>query len=78
MSQPIHCPKCKGDGTLKLHTGRPSNIIPFAKEHWSWAKDVKPEYKVVDLAEYHIIIECPLCQGSGIVLVVPAQIVGKD
>ena len=76
METPIHCPRCKGSGKIKLHTGRPDNIIPFSIEHWEWARRCKENDKVVDLHEFHIIIECNYCNGSGIVFIIPAKVVG--
>jgi len=76
-SQPIHCPKCKGKGSLYKQIGRCHDTVPFSKEHWNEARELLPNNKVIGLEEFGVIVECSLCQGSGTVFATPARITGR-
>lgn len=77
MSQPIHCPKCKGSGKLRKLWGTPRNIEPFSKEYNNIMRHVVPnyeDYEILGLEGATSIVRCTLCLGSGVVFVSPAVV----
>ena len=73
---PMKCPFCDGVGEKYWHVGRLGSIVPFSKEHWDWASSSAKGYgKLLRLAEFGVYVECPRCEGSGVVYTVPARLI---